>query len=92
MQAQKRDANEPAIVQALRAVGCIWIPMDRMAGFDAIVISPRTGTHMFEIKDPAKKWALTPAEQKRKDEVEAAGGLYCVVLTVEQALIIAGYM
>lgn len=91
MQAQKRDANEHPIVRALRAVGCIWIPMDKTAGFDAIVISPRTGTHIFEIKDPEKRWKLTAAEEKRKTEVEAVGGLYCIVLTVEQALIIAGY-
>lgn len=92
MQAQKRDSNEPAIVQALRRVGCVWIPMDKMAGFDAIVISPRTGTHIFEIKDPAKKWKLTPAEEKRKAEVETAGGLYCIVTTADQALIIVGYI
>lgn len=66
--------------------------MDKMAGFDGIAISPRTGTHIYEIKDPAKRWKLTEAEQKRKAEVEAAGGLYCVVLSVEQALIIAGYL
>ena len=92
MQAQKRDSNEPEIIQALRRVNCVWIPMDRTAGFDAIVISPRTGTHIFEIKDPAKRWKLTPAEEKRKSEVEAVGGLYCIVLSAEQALIIAGYV
>ena len=92
MIAQKRDANEPAIVQALRRVGCVWIPMDKMAGFDGIVISPRNGTHIYEIKDPSKRWKLTDAETRRKSEVEAAGGLYCVVLSAEQALIIAGYL
>lgn len=92
MNAQRRDNNERPIIDALERVSCAVIQMDKSAGFDLIVISPRNGTHIFEIKNPAEKWELTPAEKKRKAEVEAAGGLYCVVLTVEQALIVAGYL
>lgn len=92
MIAQKRDKNEPEIVEALRRVGCVWIAMDRNAGFDGIVISPRNGTHIYEVKNPAEKWELTPAEKKRKAEVETAGGVYNVVLGVEQALMIADYI
>lgn len=92
MIAQKRDANEPQIIEALRGVGCVWISMDKGAGFDGIVISPRNGTHIFEIKNPALKWELTPAEKKRKAEVEAVGGVYNIVLGDVQALAITGYV
>lgn len=91
MIAQKRDANEPEIVKALRAVGCGYVYMDKGAGFDGLVQSPRNGLHVFEIKDPKKRWKLTDAEQARKNELEDWGGVYNVVLTVEQALEIAGY-
>jgi hypothetical protein len=92
MIAQKRDKNEPEIVAALRAVGCVWIAMDKSAGFDGIVISPRNGVHIFEIKNPCENWTLTPAEEKRRAEVIAACGVYNVVLGVEQALMIADYL
>ena len=91
MIAQRRDENEPEIVAALRAVGCAWIPMDKMAGFDGILISPRNGIHIVEIKNPLKKWKLTEAEQERKADVERAGGVYSVILRADDALLLAGY-
>lgn len=92
MNAQRRDANEAEIVKALRAVGCVYIYMDKSAGFDALVFSPRNGAHVYEIKDPARRWKLTDTEVARKAEIEGAGGAYNVVLTIEQALQIAGYV
>ena len=90
---QKRDANEREIVVALRAAGCSVTQMDAKAGFDLLVISPLAGVLVMEIKDGAKPPSaryLTPNEHAKRDEIEAAGGVYNVAETVEQALRIAG--
>lgn len=63
--------------------------MDRNAGFDGVLISPFTGVHIVEVKNPDRKWKLTDAENKTKEEVEARGASYNIIETVEQAVKLA---
>ena len=86
----RRDANEADIIEFLRAAGCVVIHMTKDAGFDMVVISPRTGTHIVEVKNPAKKWTLTTAEKALQFQVMQIGGRYNVIETIEQAAILAG--
>jgi len=86
----KRDANEAEIIEFLHRAGCVTIQMTKDAGFDMVVISPRTGTHIVEIKNPAKKWTLTTAEKTLQFHVIQIGGRYNVIETIEQAAILAG--
>jgi hypothetical protein len=89
MNAQKRDANEPEIIEFLRGVGTRVQQMDKSDGFDLLVTC---GLHyIVEVKNPARKWALTEAEQKTKDEIESAGGRYYVVTSVEDAARVIGW-
>lgn len=84
MIAQRRDANEPEIVEALRAAGCYVSRMDKGAGFDLLVV--RDHVYVVEVKLPGKQNNLTPDERKTKAAIEAAGGQYYVVWNVEMAL------
>ncbi len=81
-----RDANERDIIRALRAVGCIVRQMDRHAGFDLLVVSPFTGIHIVEVKNPAYKWHLTENEQDFQGLVESAGETYWIIDSVEAAM------
>lgn len=59
--AAKIDANQPAIVQALRAIGCsvhyIKEPVDLLVGL-------RKRTVAMEIKNPKANWRLKPSQKK----------------------------
>jgi len=81
-----RDTNEKAIIRALRAAGCIVRQMDRHAGFDLLVVSPFTGIHIVEIKNPAYKWHLTENEEDFQGLVESVDQTYWVIQTVDEAL------
>jgi hypothetical protein len=87
--ADKRDANEKALVELWRGMHCMWIQMDRRAGFDGLLISPWTGVHIVEIKNPNVRYELTPNEEKVQAEVEARGVIYNIILTDEQAIKLA---
>ena len=98
MIAQKRDINEPDIVNPLRNdLKVTWIPMDKDAGFDGLVIW-RGRVHIVEIKNPeylTKKGVeamLTENEKETKRMVEAAGGVYNIWLTLGDALRTLGVM
>lgn len=93
--AGKRDANEPAIVKALRAAGYGVKYMPIGAGFDLVVWSdwapanphmPNPGVWLLEVKDPAKRNQLTPEEQKLQDQ----GCPIHIVCTPEEALRVCG--
>ncbi len=84
--ADKRDANEKELVSVWRQMHCHWIPMDRNAGFDGVLITPGGGIHIVEVKNPARKWSLTDAEKQTKAEVEARGGSYHVIESVDDAV------
>lgn len=79
MIAQRRDNNEDQITDAIAARGWYYIKMDKSAGFDLLVVTP-FGNHIVEVKNPARKWELEPAELKQKNKVEKAGGKYHIVL------------
>jgi len=74
-----RDRNEAALIELWRACGCFVSQMDRMKGYDLIIVCPRTGVHIVEVKNPAYKWELTDTEKRIKSEVEAAGGFYNII-------------
>ena len=82
----KRDANESELVDALRQIGCVVIPMDRHAGFDLIVVSPRTGVHIVEVKNPLRRWKLTANELETKARITHAGASYEIIETVEDVM------
>jgi hypothetical protein len=64
--------------------------MDRHKGFDLLVLCPRTGTHIIEVKNPTHKWRLTPAEQLRKISIEHVGGVYNIITNEEQLRLLLG--
>jgi hypothetical protein len=82
---QRRDANEALIVAAMKKCGAYVGKMDKNAGFDLLVSSPR-GVHIVEVKDPKQGWALTKNEAAVKREIELAGGAYYIVETPEEAV------
>ena len=84
MRLNRRDANEAGLVQFWRALGCEWIEMSRHAGFDGVLVA-LNGVHIVEVKNPARRWTLTEAEQQRKAAVEQAGGRYNIVETDDDA-------
>jgi len=85
----KRDANEKNLVNLWRGLHCHWIEMDRYAGFDGVLISPFTGVHIVEVKNPDMKWKLTENEMKVRAEVEARGATYNIIEIDEQAIKLA---
>lgn len=86
----RRDDNEQDIVAVIRAAGCEWVQMDRHAGFDGLIVSPRTGVHICEVKNPAYNWELTKREAALKKRVEAVGGIYHIIEYPEQAARLCG--
>lgn len=85
MIAQRRDGNEPLIVQALERCGAYVAKMDKAVGFDLLVVCPR-GTHVVEVKDPLQRWKLTPNEAAVKAEIQLCGGAYFVIETPDEAV------
>lgn len=82
------DANQPAIVQALRAIGCTVQPLHTVgAGVPDLLVGHANRTFLLEVKDgskPPSKRALTP------DQLEWhgawRGGPLAVVCDVESAI------
>lgn len=80
--AQKPDANAAELTAYLRARGAVVRTMHRTDGHDVMVTLG--GKHyVAEYKNPLTRWSLTPAEKKRRDEVENAGGIYYILLTID---------
>ncbi len=82
----RRDKNEPEICIAILSNGGFYRKMPEAAGFDLLVVFPKTGVHIVEVKNPSYKWRLTDAEQDLKEDVEDYGGKYHVVETVKDIL------
>ena len=87
--ANRRDQNEPPIVEVLRRLGCVVIQMQPGAGFDLLVIA-RNGVHLVEVKNPAYAFELTHYESLLKINVEAIGGEYHVIQSLEDAVRLVG--
>ena len=84
----RRDSNEAELVAFWRAAGCLWIPMNRLAGFDGLLVD-RSGLYIVEVKRPGHA-NLTQAERELRDKVEDMGGCYNVVQTVQDAARLIG--
>ena len=88
----RRDSNEAELVAFWRAAGCLWIPMNRLAGFDGLLVVPTkigSGLFIVEVKRPGHA-NLTQAERELRDKVEDMGGCYNVVQTVQDAARLIG--
>lgn len=85
----KRDANERDIVLFWRSLGYFWLPMDRHAGFDGILVT-RNCVNIVEIKNPAVKWRLTENEKACQEQVEGLGQKYNIVQTLRDASELVG--
>jgi hypothetical protein len=84
------DANEASIRETIVAIGGCFVIMGKHAGFDLVVCFPRTGTHIVEVKNPERKWKLTPAEIRAKKTIEASGCSYNIVATDDDVMRLAG--
>jgi len=85
MNAQKRDANEPAIIEVLRGAGAGVQQMDKDDGHDLTVFH-RGYTFICEVKNPARAWKLTKNEQAVKELCEWHGVQYWILETEADAL------
>ena len=74
----KRDKNEPEIIQRVNALGAAWKARCRHAGHDGLVLF-RGAVYICEVKNPVEKWTLTSAEQAMRRWVEANGGVYWIL-------------
>lgn len=87
--AARRDENEPAIVQALEAVGCTVTRLNERGVTDLLV--GRNGTnYLMEVKDPSKPkrdQRLTPDQETWHGTWQ---GQKAVVKSVTQALAVIG--
>lgn len=86
MTPSKRDANESGLIELWRKLGCVTIEMDRRAGFDLIVVCPRTGVNLIEVKDGSKRWKLTDRERALCAEIQRVGVTYSIVTNETEAL------
>lgn len=86
----RRDDNEPAVVEALRAAGCL---VERMAKpLDLLVWSPFLKTILVvEVKRPKRaKRSDMKAQNDFIATWQAAGALVVRVTSVENALVVVG--
>jgi hypothetical protein len=87
--ASRVDANQPAIVNQLRAIGASILHVHQLKNCFDLLVGYRKQTFLFEIKDPAQPPSarkLTPGEAKFRDEWR--GSEYHVIETFEQAVAI----
>lgn len=64
--AKRRDANEAAIVEALRAIGCYVQPLDQGGGVPDLLVGRHGVTLLIEVKNPESKGGAEPGEVRRK--------------------------
>lgn len=85
--ANKIDANQNAIVKALRCAGAFVRIISQGDGIPDLLVAYRGYTILMEVKDgdkPPSARKLTEAEQKFFDEW--TGGMLVIVNSVEEAL------
>lgn len=83
-QSRRRDANERAIVRALRQIGVTIIWLSAPGVPDLLAWTAREGYRLIEVKRPKGK--LTTAQQQTR----ALGVPFCVVTSVAEALALYG--
>jgi hypothetical protein len=74
----KRDDNEPEILRRMQELGCAWRACSRHEGHDGWVLYGEMW-YCVEIKNPKKRWELTPAEKKMQIWVRLNGGKYYIL-------------
>lgn len=84
MKALRVDANQAAIVSALRAAGAtVWIigrPLDLLVGFNGVTL-------LIEVKDPKSAYGKKGANRNQREFMETwTGGPVCLVDGPEAAL------
>jgi hypothetical protein len=89
MRANRRDTNEPEILDLFKKMGALWKPMQPGAGFDGLLIC-RGHIYVVEIKMPGKK--LTECEHDMQFACIMNDVVYYVLNSVEdaQAMVEAG--
>lgn len=92
MYAQRRDANEPAIIQAYQQIGAYVQQMDKVDGFDLLVCHLGQA-YIVEVKNPGKSKSrdelvkmLTDNELKTMQAMEAVGVTYHIVTNEDEAI------
>lgn len=84
IRAAKIDANQPEIVQFLRAHGAYVRSVAQLKNAFDLLVCYKGCTFMVEVKQ--EKGKLTEGEAKFKSEVEAVGCKYWVIRSCEDAL------
>ena len=95
--ARRRDANEAAIVDALRAIGCSVQPLDQGGGVPDLLVGRGGVTLLLEVKNPESTGGAKPGERRAKgrgcltaDQVvwffEWRGAPVIEVVSVEEAV------
>jgi hypothetical protein len=80
------DANQSQIAGELRQLGfLVFVTSDLGGGFPDLVVGDLATmrVYLFEVKNPARSWTLTPAEEEFHDRW---AGLVRVIESTEQAL------
>ena len=83
-QARKRDANEPAIVQALQRIGARVQRVSEKGFCDLVVFHPTQGIVLVEVK--TAKGKLTDAQVEHRRD----GWPVCIVRNTAEALALFG--
>ena len=87
--ASRVDANQPAIVAALRAVGATVLHLHQLPNCFDLLVGYRRRTFLMEVKDPAQppsKRQLTAGEEAYR--AKWRGSAYHIVHTPDEALAI----
>lgn len=79
--AAKRDGNERAIIDGLRAVGALVYPLSER-GYPDLLVAYRDNTYLLEVK--ARKGKLEDAQIEFRDNW--TGGVLALVRTLDEAL------
>lgn len=93
MYAQRRDSNEPEIIESLEKLGAIVKQMDKSAGFDLLVFFNKN-IHIVEVKNTNGKIKtrdkliklLTNNEYNTMIIIESSGVPYNIVTNIDEAL------
>jgi len=85
--AAKVDANQTAIVDALRNAGAsVYVTSNVGQGFPDLLCCIEFRTGFFEVKDGAKPPSARKLTSDQEKFRRGCKGFYCVVSTVEEAL------
>jgi hypothetical protein len=91
--ARKTDANQTAMITALRRVGAAVVSLRQIGkGCPDLLVAFRGMNYLLEVKDgskPRSKRALTPAEKAWHEQWQRVGQV-AIVATIDEALKVIG--